>query len=351
MLYTEGVTIHWHGLDQQDNVWMDGVPYVTQYPTMPLQTFVYRFTATPAGTHWYHSHFSSQRLDGLFGMFLVHEAVPAEPYFAVSVMDWNHKSATSLRVTDPYNGVNRGPGDDYVDERYQDYIQDGVPITAVAWVSGIINGRGRMNEDKFPLEHFVVEKGRHCRFKVCHTGAEYPFELSIDLHQIVIRAIGGRDIEPVKADFLIIYQGECYDFEIEATGKKDKYWFRAKSLKDLRGKTYKVDQISAILQYGHSSIMEDAKTGERLCTATKHCTTFNCPFKGYADQMHRDCISVGSAKHVEPPPVVQDIDDLEPLVYFYNFAFSIGSSINSRHWISPIRPLFPGDTAAGAVTR
>lgn len=50
-------TIHWHGIMVPEN--MDGVPFVTQPPTMPGQTFVYRFRATPYGTHFYHCHFGT----------------------------------------------------------------------------------------------------------------------------------------------------------------------------------------------------------------------------------------------------------------------------------------------------
>ncbi|KAJ7328201.1 hypothetical protein OS493_025078 [Desmophyllum pertusum] len=55
-LEKEGLTIHWHGIHMRNNVWMDGVPYVTQCPILPKQSFTYRFIADPPGTHWYHSH-------------------------------------------------------------------------------------------------------------------------------------------------------------------------------------------------------------------------------------------------------------------------------------------------------
>lgn len=50
-------TIHWHGVDLPYE--MDGVPYVTQPPVMPKQTFVYEFRAYPAGTRFYHCHFGT----------------------------------------------------------------------------------------------------------------------------------------------------------------------------------------------------------------------------------------------------------------------------------------------------
>jgi FtsP/CotA-like multicopper oxidase with cupredoxin domain len=49
----DGVTLHWHGLDVPNGD--DGVAGVTQDAVLPGTTFTYRFTATQAGTFWYHS--------------------------------------------------------------------------------------------------------------------------------------------------------------------------------------------------------------------------------------------------------------------------------------------------------
>lgn len=72
-LTSEGVTVHWHGMHQRDRPWMDGVAYVSQGPITPGATFQYRFKASSAGTHWYHSHLEAQRTDGLFGALIVRE--------------------------------------------------------------------------------------------------------------------------------------------------------------------------------------------------------------------------------------------------------------------------------------
>jgi len=68
-LLTDALSVHWHGLHQRGNYYMDGAPYITQCPILPLQKFTYRFIAEPAGTHWYHSHQAIQRTDGLYGSF------------------------------------------------------------------------------------------------------------------------------------------------------------------------------------------------------------------------------------------------------------------------------------------
>lgn len=71
----EPTTIHWHGL--RIPIEMDGVPFLSQKPVMPGETFIYEFTPPDAGTFWYHPHMNSvvQLGKGLVGTFIVEEAV------------------------------------------------------------------------------------------------------------------------------------------------------------------------------------------------------------------------------------------------------------------------------------
>lgn len=72
----EPTTIHWHGL--RIPIEMDGVPFLSQPPIMPGETFVYEFTPPDAGTFWYHPHMNSvkQLGMGLVGLIIVEEAQP-----------------------------------------------------------------------------------------------------------------------------------------------------------------------------------------------------------------------------------------------------------------------------------
>ena len=64
-------TIHWHGVDVVYT--MDGVPMVTQDPIHPGETFIYRFQARPAGTRFYHCHWSTplHMMSALHGAFII----------------------------------------------------------------------------------------------------------------------------------------------------------------------------------------------------------------------------------------------------------------------------------------
>ncbi|WP_104162437.1 multicopper oxidase family protein, partial [Cryobacterium sp. N22] len=66
-----GVTIHWHGYDVPAGE--DGVAGVTQDALLPGDVFTYKFSATEAGTYWYHTHQVSADgvRRGLFGTLVV----------------------------------------------------------------------------------------------------------------------------------------------------------------------------------------------------------------------------------------------------------------------------------------
>jgi FtsP/CotA-like multicopper oxidase with cupredoxin domain len=73
----EPTTIHWHGIRLPLN--MDGVPYVSQLPVLPGESFDYLFQVPDAGSFWYHPHTTSaeQLGRGLVGPLIVEEREPS----------------------------------------------------------------------------------------------------------------------------------------------------------------------------------------------------------------------------------------------------------------------------------
>ena len=68
---TNTTTLHFHGIREIGRPWSDGVPYVSQCPLNPKESFQYGFNTVinggPAGTYWYHSHVGSKRPNGAYG--------------------------------------------------------------------------------------------------------------------------------------------------------------------------------------------------------------------------------------------------------------------------------------------
>jgi len=94
----EEVTIHFHGILQQQTPQMDGAPFITQMPIPSGQTFTYAFIAYPAGTHLYHSHSGLQSVTAV-GALIVDD--PKRP--------WEVAEAPSgpILLSDEWEGVDR----------------------------------------------------------------------------------------------------------------------------------------------------------------------------------------------------------------------------------------------------
>ena len=85
----EHTSIHWHGVRGPNA--MDGVPYVTQMPVQPGESFSYRFTPPDAGTFFFHPHCNTaeQLGRGLSGILIVEDGERAFDDDIVCVLkDW-----------------------------------------------------------------------------------------------------------------------------------------------------------------------------------------------------------------------------------------------------------------------
>jgi len=70
----EHTSVHWHGVRGPNA--MDGVPYVTQMPVQPGESFAYRLTPPDPGTFFFHPHCNTaeQLGRGLSGVLIVEDA-------------------------------------------------------------------------------------------------------------------------------------------------------------------------------------------------------------------------------------------------------------------------------------
>ncbi len=163
-------TIHWHGITVPNA--MDGVPYVTQDPVMPGETFTYQFKVVdPPGTYLYHSHFNSteQVGDGLYGAFIV------EP------------RRTSWDV------------------EYSEVLNDGT-------LGYTIDGKG------WPATAPLLAKvGQTMLIRLANVGQMlHPLHLH-GYHFTVIAQDGAAMRRPYSADTLVVAPGETYDVLVRTT--------------------------------------------------------------------------------------------------------------------------------------
>ena len=184
-------TIHWHGVEVPNA--MDGVPGVTQDPIKPGETFTYEFTAKPAGTFMYHSHFEGdvQVSAGLYAPLIID---PKEPEANPPAVDKTLMISESL-IT---GGQTFAP----------------MPMSGMEPNYFTINGKS------FPAtEQITVKKGERVRLRLIGIGQfihpmhlhGFPFEIvATDGHPV---PEGARLIK----DTVSVAPGERYDIEFTAT--------------------------------------------------------------------------------------------------------------------------------------
>lgn len=198
----KATTVHWHGLSVPNN--MDGVPGVTQEAIKPGASFTYEFTATPAGTHFYHTHGSgtgdeAQQSDmGLSGAFIVEPAkyqAPNKEYTLV-LDDW-------LKGSGSFNAA----------------IQD----MSISGSSASMN----MNYSLFTINGLAypatkpldVKQGDKVRIRLINASAATTHPMHLHGQQFKIVAKDGNEIPEaaqLTANTVALNPGETYDIEFTA---------------------------------------------------------------------------------------------------------------------------------------
>src|SRR6185436_1062011 len=164
---TESTVIHFHGVELP--IAMDGVPFITQPPVKPGESFTYEFVAPNPGSHMYHSHHNAaaQVSMGLLGAFIIE---PLQPR-AIEKVDQDHV----LVLNDGSHGYT-------------------------------LNGKS------FPATEPIVAKlGQKIRIRYMNEGMMiHPMHLH-GMHMTVIDKDGWAQPAPWKCDTLNIAPGERWD--------------------------------------------------------------------------------------------------------------------------------------------
>ncbi|MEB3256389.1 MAG: multicopper oxidase family protein [Synechococcaceae cyanobacterium] len=279
--------VHWHGMHQPNSWQMDGVEGVSGPAIEPGRSFVYDFIATPAGTHWYHSHAGVQYSDGLFGPLIVEEKQPIARYDREEVLlinDWEHESADAIwkRLSTQGMGAMGGsamaPGGMAAGgmatggmgaarmppagmaESQRPLATSGLDALIrtqwgrsdldwgdVPFRSGLVNGRGRATGSKAPLTQVPIREGEVLRLRLINGSATYSLRFQIDNHPLTVIASDGQPLQPVTVDNLLIGIGERYDVLVTGKGSGS-HWIRAT--------TGLNNTIKAVLRYGETAPAE-----------------------------------------------------------------------------------------------
>jgi multicopper oxidase len=240
-------TVHWHGMHQPGTWRMDGVDGISAPPVAPGAEFVYQFRATPAGTHWYHSHVGVQYGNGLFGPLVVEERTPIARYDREEILiinDWFLQPGDTLLAGILKGGSGKMAG--------KIAMKDRPDVGDLPFQSGLVNGKGRLPADtRTPLTVVGVMKGETIRLRLINASSTYGLRFQVDGHPLTVIATDGMPIKPVTVDNLPIGIGERYDVLLDAN-QDGARWIRAV--------TADGNEVLAVLRYsGTAEAAPDAK--------------------------------------------------------------------------------------------
>ncbi|KAK1998927.1 multicopper oxidase [Colletotrichum falcatum] len=263
-------TVHYHGIEQLNTPWSDGVPGLTQRPIQPGGSFVYKWKATQYGAYWYHAHWEGLIEDGLYGAITVHPAASHQKPFslissdgaAIHAMEAAEKKVVPLVLSDHRHMISddvnkasaaaniqfscydsflfNGKGsvkcrtpeeiDALLTPERKDVLSnlEGARMTDKACIPAAIIARGQGDLSKIPpgvfdgcqssngaTETFKVEKSN------CDTEKWVAFDIigayhlhtalfSIDNHSMWVYAMDGAYVLPQEVDAIPVTNGDRY---------------------------------------------------------------------------------------------------------------------------------------------
>ncbi|KAM3081222.1 laccase, multicopper oxidase, benzenediol:oxygen oxidorectuctase [Clarireedia jacksonii] len=207
-LQHNGTGIHWHGIRQLNTNTEDGVPGITECPLAPNDTKTYLFQATQFGTTWYHSHFSGQYGDGVFGALIING--PATSNYDIdlgsyTINDWYYKTTFQLESVIGASAAGPPPGD-----------------------NGLINGSmvsPSGSGGKYTTN--TITRGKKYRLRIINTSVDNHFMVSLDNHPFTVITSDFVPIKPYQANWIFLGIGQRYDVVFTANQTVGSYWFRA----------------------------------------------------------------------------------------------------------------------------
>lgn len=228
-----GTSIHWHGIRMVGNNINDGVNGVTECPIPPGSQKTYTFKATQYGTSWYHSHFSAQYGNGVYGAIVING--PASlPYDidlgAYPISDYYYPTAEELTE--------------------EVLISPGAPESDNILFNGKnINPLGEGGE----YSNLTLTPGKAHRLRFINPSVEHHYQVSIVDHSMTVIATDFVPVEAKTADNVFLAPGQRMDVIIDASNTVDNYWMNVTMFEENLCGSSKNPFPAAIIHYEGAS--------------------------------------------------------------------------------------------------
>ncbi len=226
----ESTSLHWHGLFLPNKE--DGVPFLTQMPIEPGETFTYRFPIIQTGTHWYHSHSGLQEQIGMYGSFIMHKKADDKtfrkgiddlPEVPIMLSEWTNLKPENvhrmLHNASDWFAIQKGATQSYAEAirsgNFKTKLKNEWKRMMAMDVSDVYYDKVLMNgnhlTDLKSIDGKPLKAGDKVRLRISNGGASSYFWLRYAGGKMTVVASDGNDVEPVDVDRLIIAVSETYD--------------------------------------------------------------------------------------------------------------------------------------------
>ena len=237
----ESTSLHWHGLFVPNKE--DGVPYLTQMPIEPNETFTYRFPIIQSGTHWYHSHSGMQEQLGMYGSLILkkkkddptfRKGIDDLPQLPIILSEWTDIKPKNvhrmLSSANDWGSIKKGTVQSYSEAIKAGHFKTklvnewkrmlAMDVSDVYYDKFLINGQNESQLSQF-------KGGDKIRLRITNGGASSYFWLNWAGGKMTVVANDGNDVEPVEVDRLIIGAAETYDVVVTIPNDDLAYEFLA----------------------------------------------------------------------------------------------------------------------------
>ena len=237
----ESTSLHWHGVFLPNKE--DGVPYLTQMPIKPNETFTYRFPIIQSGTHWYHSHSGLQEQIGMYGSLVLlkkkddptfRNGIDDLPEVPIILSEWTDIKPENvhrmLHNANDWFAIKKGTVQSYSEAIKAGHFKTklgnewkrmlAMDVSDVYYDKFLINGKNESQLSQF-------KAGDKVRLRISNGGASSYFWLNYAGGKMTVVANDGNDVEPVDVDRLIIGVSETYDVVVTIPNDDTAYEFLA----------------------------------------------------------------------------------------------------------------------------
>ena len=225
----EVLSMHWHGIQQLNTPWADGTAFITNCPINHGSSYTYNFTATEAGTFWYHAHIGNLGMEGSNGMIVIYDQetqhFPSQTrsLFAeydydeelrIILSDWFHPSVYRLNAMIEHNPFQWSGNGDTILINGKGECKECTYNGSTTTITTTYNDGTQSSISTYckgKREIFRLQQGKTYLVRILNAASLAFYNIAIASHYFTILGVDGRSFtEPVDVNSIDLSSGQRY---------------------------------------------------------------------------------------------------------------------------------------------